>query len=93
VLEPKTVANTSANVTSKPFASYTSEKMRLGISGNLALQAVEKNIAVIRKARSTKPDLERNGVKVVRDYDSFVSYLDIPSVIYLSLPAGDGILS
>lgn len=94
MLEPKTVANTTANVTSKPFASYTSEKMRLGIvglgkmGGNLAIQAVEKNIAVIRKARRTKPDLERNGVKVVRDYESFVSYLDIPRVIYLSLPAG-----
>ena len=94
MLEPKAVANTTAIVTSKPFASYTSEKMRLGIvglgkmGGNLALQAVEKNIAVIGKARSTKPDLERNGVKVVRDYESFVSYLDIPRVIYLSLPAG-----
>ena len=61
MLEPK-LANTTAIVTSKPFASYTSEKMRLGIvglgkmGGNLALQAVEKNIAVIGKARSTKPD-------------------------------------
>jgi len=94
MLEPKTVANTTTKVTSKPFASNTSKKMRLGIvglgkmGGNLALQAVEKNIAVIGKARSTKPDLERNGVKVVRDYESFVSYLDIPRVIYLSLPAG-----
>lgn len=80
MLEPKTVANTTANVTSKPYASNTSEKTRLDIvglgrmGGNLALQAVEKNTAVIGKARSTKPDLERNGVKVARDYESFVSF-------------------
>ncbi len=56
MLEPKTVANTTANVTSKPYESYTSEKTRLDIvglgrmGGNLTLQAVEKNTAVIGKA-------------------------------------------
>jgi len=49
---------------------------------------MEKNIAVIGKARGPRLDLERNGVKVVDDYESFVSYLDKPRVIYLSLPAG-----
>ena len=58
------------------------------MGGNLALQAMEKNVAVIGKAQGPKPDLERNGVKVVYDYGSFVSYLDKPGVIYLSLPAG-----
>jgi 6-phosphogluconate dehydrogenase len=94
MLEPKIAANTTANITSKSSPSYTSKKTRLGIiglgkmRGNLALQAVEKNIAVIGKARGQKPDLERKGVKVVNECDSFVSYLDIPRVIYQSLPAG-----
>src|SRR5215469_8333633 len=56
------------------------------MDGNLALQAMEKNVAVIGKAPGPKP--ERNGVKVVDDYGSFVSYLDKPRVIYLSFPAG-----
>jgi 6-phosphogluconate dehydrogenase len=91
MLKPKTATNTTANITSN---SSTSKKLRLGIiglgkmGGNLALQAIEKNIAVIGKARRSKPDLERNGVKVVDDYESFVSFLDKPRVIYLSLPAG-----
>jgi 6-phosphogluconate dehydrogenase len=58
------------------------------MGGNLALQGMEKNIAVIGKARGPRPDLERNGVKVVDDYESFVSYFDKPRVIYVSLPAG-----
>lgn len=68
--------------------------MKLGIiglgkmGGNLALQAAEKNIRVIGKAQSKKPELEEQGVKVVSDYKDFVTYLDHPSVIYLSLPAG-----
>ena len=68
--------------------------MKLGIIGlgkmgaNLALQAVEKNIAVIDKARSKKPELETEGVKVVDNYKEFVSFLEHPRVIYLSLPAG-----
>ncbi|HYA81896.1 MAG TPA: decarboxylating 6-phosphogluconate dehydrogenase [Candidatus Bathyarchaeia archaeon] len=91
MLEPKTAANATAGNSS---TSYTSKKLRLGIiglgkmGGNLALQAVEKNIAVIGKARGSKPDLERNGVRVVDNYEPFVSFLDRPRVIYLSLPAG-----
>lgn len=91
MLEPKTAANTTTGDSS---TSYTSKKLRLGIiglgkmGGNLALQAVEKNIAVIGKARGSKPDLERNGVRVVDNYEPFVSFLDRPRVIYLSLPAG-----
>ena len=72
----------------------TAKKMSLGIiglgkmGGNLALQAVEKGITVVGKARSKKPHLERKGIKVVDDYKSFTSLLEPPRVIYLSLPAG-----
>jgi 6-phosphogluconate dehydrogenase len=68
--------------------------MQLGIiglgkmGGNLALQAVGKNIQVVGKARSKKPELEKQGVKVVSDYKSFVGFLRHPRIIYLSLPAG-----
>ena len=68
--------------------------MQLGIiglgkmGGNLALQANEKKIAVIGKARSKKPELEKQGIKVVNDYESFVDFLKCPRVVYLSLPAG-----
>src|SRR5918911_1237683 len=68
--------------------------MQLGIiglgkmGGNLALQAIEKNILVVGKARSKKPELEKQGVKVVSDYESFAGFLKHPRVIYLSLPAG-----
>src|ERR671925_1873972 len=75
-------------------STITSKKMSLGIIGlgkmgaNLALQAAEKNVAVVGKARSKKPELEQKGVKVVDDYQTFVSSLGHPRVIYLSLPAG-----
>ncbi len=68
--------------------------MQLGIiglgkmGGNLALQANEKKIAVIGKARSKKPELEKQNIKVVNDYKSLVDFLKHPRVIYLSLPAG-----
>lgn len=68
--------------------------MQLGIiglgkmGGNLALQANEKKIAVIGKARSKKPELEKQGIKVVDDYESFVDFLKHPRIVYLSLPAG-----
>jgi 6-phosphogluconate dehydrogenase len=58
------------------------------MGGNLALQAIDKGIDVVGKARSRKPELEENGVKVVSDYKSFISYLGDPKVVYLSLPAG-----
>lgn len=69
--------------------------MKLGIiglgkiGGNLALQAVEKDIAVVGKARHKKPKIEEKGVKVVMDYRDFISFLDDPKVIYLSLPSGN----
>ena len=61
------------------------------MGGNLALQAVEKGIKVVGKARSKKPDLESKGVAVVSDYESFFARLNKPRVIYLSLPAGSTI--
>jgi 6-phosphogluconate dehydrogenase len=70
------------------------QQIKLGIiglgkmGGNLALQSIEKNISVIGKSLRNKPDLEKKGIKVVTDYDSFISFLDTPRVIYLSLPAG-----
>jgi 6-phosphogluconate dehydrogenase len=71
-----------------------SEDVKLGIlglgkmGGNLALLAKEKGMAVVGKSRSAKPHLERKGVKVVDGYGPFVDFLDVPRVIYLSLPAG-----
>jgi 6-phosphogluconate dehydrogenase len=68
--------------------------MKLGIIGlgkmgaNLALQALDKNIKVVGKARSKKTRIRRKGVRVVNKYKDFVSYLDHPRIIYLSLPAG-----
>jgi 6-phosphogluconate dehydrogenase len=68
--------------------------MQLGIiglgkmGGNLALQANEKKIQVVGKARSKKPELEEHGIKVVTDYESFAGFLKHPRIIYLSLPAG-----
>ena len=46
------------------------------MGANLALQANEKKIAVIGKARSKKPELEKRNVKVVDDYQSFVDFLE-----------------
>jgi 6-phosphogluconate dehydrogenase len=68
--------------------------MKLGIIGlgkmgaNLALQAIDKKILVVGKARSRKSELEQKGVTIVDNYKDFVSFLDHPRVIYLSLPAG-----
>jgi len=70
------------------------QQLQLGIiglgkmGGNLALQAKEKGISVIGKARSKKPELERQGVKLVNDYKPFVDFLKHPRIVYLSLPAG-----
>ena len=58
------------------------------MGANLALQAIDKNIKVVGKARSKKPELEAKGVKIVNDYKEFVSHLKTPRIIYLSLPAG-----
>jgi 6-phosphogluconate dehydrogenase len=68
--------------------------MKLGIIGlgkmgsNLAINALEQKIQVVGKARSRKPDLQKIGITVVDNYKDFVSFLDKPRVIYLSLPAG-----
>jgi len=68
--------------------------MKLGIIGlgkmgsNLAINALEQKIQVVGKARSRKPDLQKIGIAVVDNYKDFVSFLDKPRVIYLSLPAG-----
>ncbi len=68
--------------------------MKLAIIGlgkmgsNLAIQAIEKKIKVVGKARSKKPELQKIGVTVVDKYEDLVSFLDKPRVIYLSLPAG-----
>jgi 6-phosphogluconate dehydrogenase len=68
--------------------------MKLGIIGlgkmgaNLALQAIDKKILVVGKARSRKSELEQKGITIVDNYKDFVSFLDHPRVIYLSLPAG-----
>jgi 6-phosphogluconate dehydrogenase len=59
------------------------------MGGNLSLQAVEKGLRVVGKARSGKPELEQAGVRVVDDYGAFVAFLGRPPrVVYLSLPAG-----
>jgi 6-phosphogluconate dehydrogenase len=68
--------------------------MKLGIIGlgkmgaNLALQAIDKKILVVGKARSRKSELEQKGITIVDNYKDFISFLDHPRVIYLSLPAG-----
>ena len=80
--------------TAKTITNSKQTIMKLGIiglgkmGGNLALQAIDKNIGVIGKAQSRKPELEEQGVKVVDNYKDFVSYLEQPKIIYLSLPAG-----
>lgn len=58
------------------------------IGGNLALQATEKGVSVVGKARHRKPELEKRGIKVANDYHSLVEFLDRPRIIYLALPAG-----
>jgi 6-phosphogluconate dehydrogenase len=58
------------------------------MGGNLALQAHEKKIEVIGKARSNKPDLEKTGIRIVSDYQSLAQSLKPPRIFYLSLPAG-----
>ena len=68
--------------------------MRLGViglgkmGGNIALQAVEKGIKTVGKARGHKPELSKKGVVVVKDYKQFVDFLEPPRAIFLSLPAG-----
>jgi 6-phosphogluconate dehydrogenase len=72
----------------------TEKNLCLGIIGlgkmgsHLALQCIDKGIAVTGKTLGKNEDLEKKGVKVVDNYQSFVNYLHVPRTIYLSLPAG-----
>jgi 6-phosphogluconate dehydrogenase len=75
--------------------SNNNSELKLGIiglgkmGGNLALQAHDKNIKVVGKARSKKEELEKSGIQIAYDYDKFASELGKPKIIYLSLPAGN----
>jgi 6-phosphogluconate dehydrogenase len=78
-------SNSSAgNRSDKRFGIIGLGKM----GGNIALQATGKGMYVVGKARSSKPELEQAGVKIVSDYEEFVYQLKKPRVVYLSLPAG-----
>ena len=69
--------------------------MELGIiglgkmGGNLALQCVSKDIRVVGKTKTSRPDLVSAGVNIEVGYGDFVGFLKTPRVIYLSLPAGE----
>lgn len=58
------------------------------MGSNLAIQAFEKKIKVVGKARSNKPELQKIGITVVDKCEELTLFLDRPRVIYLSLPAG-----
>lgn len=58
------------------------------IGGNFAAQCLEKGIKVVGKARGPKPELTEKGIKVVEEYREFVTSLEKPRIILLSLPAG-----
>jgi 6-phosphogluconate dehydrogenase len=60
------------------------------IGGNLAQQAVEKDIRVVGMDTADKSDLKDEGVEILDagEYDTLVEELAPPRVIYLSLPAG-----
>lgn len=60
------------------------------IGGNLARQAVEKDIEVIGINRSDRPELAEMGVTVLDggEYETLAELLDPPRVIYLALPTG-----
>jgi 6-phosphogluconate dehydrogenase len=70
--------------------------MELGIvglgqmGGNLARQALGKDIGVVGLNTSDRPDLEDIGASVLDAgaYDQLVQELEPPRVVYLSLPAG-----
>ncbi len=71
--------------------------MQLGIiglgkmGGNIALQCAEKGIAVVGKARSPKPDLQREKIDIVTTYEDFFTRLALPRIIFLSIPAGPAV--
>ena len=61
------------------------------MGSNLALQAAEKGISVVCKARGPKPELTEKGINVVSEYKDIADFLESPRVIFLSLPAGSTI--
>lgn len=71
------------------------EELELGIvglgtiGGNLARQALEKDIRVVGKDIEDRPALREAGVQLVDDHQELVEQLSHPRVIYLSLPAGE----
>lgn len=58
------------------------------MGGNLALQCMDKNIKVVGKARTPKPELSEKGIKIALTYKELVDSLKPPRLIFLSLPAG-----
>lgn len=72
------------------------ETMKLGIvglgkmGGNLAQQALEKDIGVVGLDTSDAPDLANMGATILDAgaYDQLAQELEPPRVVYLSLPAG-----
>ena len=58
------------------------------IGGNLARQAVEKDIRVVGKDIEERPELQEQGVVQVDSYEEMAEELSPPRVVYLSLPAG-----
>lgn len=61
------------------------------IGGNLAKQALEKDIDVVGKDPNEKSELKEKGIIKANSYEEFVEELESPRIIYLSLPAGDTI--
>ncbi len=72
----------------------STNNLQLGIiglgkmGGNIALQGTDKGIQIVGMARRDKPELTSKGVKIVNNFEDFVSSLKTPRVTYLSLPAG-----
>jgi 6-phosphogluconate dehydrogenase len=72
------------------------ENLELGIvglgaiGGNLAKQAVEKDVRVVGLDTAEKPDLKELGVEVydAGEYGALAEALGPPRAVYLSLPAG-----
>ena len=60
------------------------------IGGNLAKQALEKDVEVVGVTTSEHPDVEAMGGTVLEagSYDELAARLDPPRLVYLSLPAG-----
>ncbi|WP_049916695.1 NADP-dependent phosphogluconate dehydrogenase [Halogeometricum pallidum] len=61
------------------------------IGGNLARQAVEKDIRVVGLDAEDRPELEEAGIEVhdAGEYETLAEELDPPRVVYMSLPAGE----